>query len=90
MRRPDYTGQFKRDFRKMESRGKNMAKMEEVMAYLLAETPLPQRYKDHVLKGAWQSYRELHIEPDWLLVYKLVDETVLFTRTGSHADLFSM
>ena len=90
MRKPDFTGQFKRDFKKTESRGKDMAKMEEAMSLLLTETPLPQRYKDHALKGSWRSYRELHIEPDWLLVYKIIDDTVQFTRTGTHTDLFSM
>jgi mRNA interferase YafQ len=90
MRTPDYTGQFKRDFRKLESRGKDMAKMEEAMFLLLTEAPLPERYKDHALKGSWRHYRELHIAPDWLLVYKIIGDIVLFARTGTHADIFSL
>ncbi len=90
MRTPDYTGQFKRDFKKIESRGKDIAKMEEAMFLLLTEAPLPQRYKDHALKGSWKHFRELHIEPDWLLVYKIFGNVVIFSRTGTHADIFSM
>ena len=90
MRTPDYTGQFKRDFKKVESRGKDIAKMEEAIFLLLTEASLPQRYKDHALKGSWKHFRELHIEPYWLLVYKILGNVVLFSRTGTHADLFSM
>lgn len=90
MRFPDYTKQFKRDFKKYESRGKDMAKMEQAMILLLTESPLPEKYRDHQLKGVWQEFRELHIEPNWLLVYKIVGDRVIFTRTGTHADLFSL
>ena len=90
MRTPDFTAQFKRDFKKAESRGKDMTKLEEIMGLLLVEAPLPQRSKDHALKGVWRHYRELHIEPDWLLIYKISEDVVLFSRTGTHADLFSM
>lgn len=90
MRKPDYSTQFKRDFKKAENRGKDMPKLERAMALLLAETVLPSTYKDHQLKGVWKHYRELHIEGDWLLVYKIVGDTVVFARTGTHADLFSL
>ena len=45
-------------------------------------------YLDHPLKGNWQGYRDAHIEPDWLLIYKLEGESVRFERTGRHVDLF--
>lgn len=90
MRTPNYTGQFKRDFKKAESRGKDLRKLEAAITLLLADLPLPQSYKDHMLKGSWRHYRELHIEPDWLLIYKISADVVLFARTGSHADLFSL
>jgi mRNA interferase YafQ len=90
MRTPDYTKQFKRDFRKTESRGQDMSKIEDAMFLLLTEAELPERYKDHALKGSWQHYRELHIAADWLLVYKIIGNVVLFARTGTHSDIFSL
>jgi mRNA interferase YafQ len=88
MRKPDFTGQFKRDFKKSESRGLNMAKLEAIMALLLADGPLPARCKDHPLRGNWKGFRELHIEPDWLLIYKVIGDIVEFSRTGTHSELF--
>lgn len=90
MRTPDYTGQFKRDFKKAEARGLDMRKMAAAIAALLATESLPERYKDHPLRGNWKGYRELHIEPDWLLIYKITGEVVLFARSGTHADLFDL
>lgn len=85
---PDYSTQFKRDFSKAELRGKDMFKLEEAMSLLVLETPLPLSYKDHPLKGKWKDYRELHIEPNWLLVYKIVGDIIIFARTGTHSDIF--
>ena len=64
--------------------------MEKVISLLVNETPLPEIYKDHHLKGDYKGCRECHITPDWLLVYqKNIDDLVLIlTRTGSHSDLF--
>ena len=89
MRKPDYSTQFKRDFKKAEARGKDMSRLDRAMGLLLAEAALPYSYKDHSLKGAWKHYRELHIEGDWLLVYKIVGDTVIFARTGTHSDIFN-
>jgi mRNA interferase YafQ len=85
---PVYSGQFKRDIKRMQRRGKDMEKFKEAARLLLAGMPLPSCYKDHPLKGEWVSFRDLHIEPDWLLIYKPTDEVVRFERTGTHADLF--
>lgn len=49
---------------------------------------LPAQLKDHPLTGKWKPRRDLHIEPDWLLIYKIDNDTVHFDRTGSHSDLF--
>lgn len=89
MLNPEYTSQFKRDFKKAKARGKDITSMRIVMDLLLQEQSLPEKYKDHQLKGEWKDFRELHIEPDWLLVYQLVDDTLYFTRTGTHSDLFA-
>jgi mRNA interferase YafQ len=65
-----------------------MAKLRLVMRLLIEEAHLPARLRDHPLKGEWRSYRDLHIEPDWLLIYRIDGITIHFVRTGTHADLF--
>jgi mRNA interferase YafQ len=80
--------QFKRDVRLAEKRGKDMAKLRELILPLAGETPLPPRYKDHPLSGEWKHHRDSHIEPDWLLLYKIDDNDLYLVRTGTHADLF--
>jgi len=88
MRYPSYSGQFKRDVKQAEKRGKDMNKLRDVIGLLLAGRPLPRELGDHPLKGEWKPKRDLHIEPDWLLIYCVVGETVRFERTGTHSDLF--
>jgi mRNA interferase YafQ len=65
-----------------------MSKLRELILLLLATDPLPDKYKDHPLRGNWNGYRDAHIEPDWLLIYRVVGDEVHLVRTGSHADLF--
>lgn len=88
MRSISYSGQFKRDVEKIKKRGKNMAKLKHVIELLIDNKPLPERLKDHPLKNNWKGYRDLHIEPDWLLIYKTDVTNIHFERTGTHADLF--
>lgn len=88
MRRPVYSGQFKRDVRQVQKRGKDMDKLKALLALLIEGEPLPAQYLDHPLKGEWRGFRDAHIEPDWLLIYCIDGETVRFERTGRHADLF--
>jgi mRNA interferase YafQ len=85
---PIYTAQFRRDVKKCQKREKDMAKLKAAITLLLAEETLPPQYKDHALKGAWRNRRELHLEPDWLLVYKTAGDHCTFDRTGTHSDLF--
>jgi mRNA interferase YafQ len=82
------SNQFERDYVKQYKRSKDISKLDKVMKLILTGKPLPQKYKDHPLKGNWQGYRECHIEPNWLLVYKPEETEVLFERTGTHPDLF--
>jgi mRNA interferase YafQ len=82
------TIQFKRDVKRAEKRGKDMTKLRDLILLLAGETPLPVRYKDHPLSGEWKHHRDCHIEPDWLLLYKIDDNDLYLVRTGSHADLF--
>ncbi|MBS0457385.1 MAG: type II toxin-antitoxin system YafQ family toxin [Proteobacteria bacterium] len=88
MRTPVVSGQFKRDLRTQQKRGKDMAKLRALMELLIAASPLPASYLDHPLKGSWRSFRDAHIEPDWLLIYKIDAGSMRFERTGRHADLF--
>ena len=88
MRLPSYTGQFKRDVKLAEKRGKDIGKLRTFIELLLAAGPLPRELGDHPLKGEWQPSRDLHIEPDWVLIYRVDGDTVRFERTGTHADLF--
>ncbi len=80
--------QFRRDVKRAEARGKNLGKLREILALLIRETPLPGRYRDHRLRGSWQRHREAHIEPDWLLIYRIDGDRLHLVRTGSHSDLF--
>jgi len=65
-----------------------MSKLRELILLLLAGEALPERHRDHSLKGNWQSYRDAHIEPDWLLIYRVAGDELHLVRTGSHADPF--
>jgi mRNA interferase YafQ len=82
------SNRFKRDVKRLEKRGKDMAKLKAVLMLLLKEKPLPSHYRDHPLRGDWNGFRDLHIEPDWLLLYRIKDDELQLVRTGSHADLF--
>ena len=85
-----YSAKFKRDYKKIVKRGYNIALLEEVLSILQQGVTLPEQYHDHSLSGNYAGYRECHITPDWLLIYK-VEQNVLIltlTRTGTHSDLF--
>lgn len=85
----EYSGQFQKDVKKARKRRKDMNKLKTLMALLInAELPLPAAYKDHPLQGNYNGYRDAHIEPDWLLIYKITDDLLRFERTGTHSDLF--
>jgi mRNA interferase YafQ len=88
MRLPSYTGQFKRDVIPAKKRGNDLGKLRHVVSLLLAGESLPRELGDHPLRGPWKPRRDLHIEPDWLLIYRVEDEVIRFERTGTHADLF--
>ena len=76
----------------MKKRGKDLNKLEKVLTKLALMKTLSPKYKDHQLKGEWKDFRECHIEPDWLLIYRIVEnELILYaTATGSHSDLFDI
>lgn len=79
---------FKKDVKRAEKRGKDLAKLKAVLLLLLNDEPVPPKLKDHPLRSNWVGYRDLHIEPDWLLIYRLSENELLLARTGTHSDLF--
>ena len=85
---PVRSAQFRRDVKRAKKRGKDMSKLRELLTILLQGAELPGRYRDHALKGAWLGWRDAHIEPDWLLLYRISGDELQLARTGSHSDLF--
>lgn len=85
---PVYTRQFERDIKRVKKQGKNLEKIKIIIRTLLQEKPLDPIHRDHKLIGNYQGRRECHIESDWLLIYKIEVERIIFERTGSHSDLF--
>ena len=88
MRLASFTGQFKRDVKLAGKRGKDIRKLHHAIELLLGANGLPAEFNDHPLKGEWKPSRDLHMEPDWLLIYTADESKVHFERTGTHADLF--
>lgn len=87
MREIDYSTPFRRDLKRLQRQSKDFEKMRRAIDMLRTETLIPKIYKDHPLKGNWRGRREMHIAPDWLLIYHIENETVYLDRTGSHAEL---
>jgi len=87
MLKPHKSSAFRKDLKRLTKSGKDLGKLFPVMIALTNETPLDPKYYDHSLKGNWKGYRECHIEPDWLLIYKTTDEEIRFARSGSHSEL---
>lgn len=84
------TSQFKKDYKLAKKRGLKIELLKDVVAKLAMGEALPERNRDHALTGNWVGHRECHIQPDWLLVYRIEDDVLVLTlaRTGTHSDLF--
>lgn len=72
----------------MIKRGKDISKLRTITELLESGKALPSKYRDHKLIGDYSGSRELHIEPDWLLIYKPSSQEIVLERTGTHSDLF--
>jgi len=85
-----YTALFKKDYKRALKRGQRVELLQAVVAALARGELLPEKNKDHPLSGKWAGFRECHILPDWLLVYKIEDNVLVLTlaRTGTHSDVF--
>lgn len=86
------TPTFKKDFKLAQKQGLDLNKLKEIIILLANGEPLPPKNKDHQLKGNYKGHRECHIEPDWLLIYKIQDDMLILSlvRTGSHSKLFNL
>ena len=84
------SNRFKKDLKLAAKRGYHLELLDEVVNRLAERRPLAEKYRDHELAGNYTGFRECHIQPDWLLVYRIEeDELILFlSRTGTHSDLF--
>lgn len=85
-----YPVQFKKDLKLSKRRNLDLELLYEVMDIIESLKEIPSKYKDHSLVSNWKGYRELHILPDWLLIYKIDHgkKEISYARTGSHSDLF--
>jgi mRNA interferase YafQ len=86
----DQSSQFKKDLKKSIKQKRDLSKLETVINLLQKMEKLPLKYRDHNIIGNWNGHRECHLEPDWLLIYKIEKELELLNlvRTGSHSELF--
>jgi mRNA interferase YafQ len=89
VRQIEQTKQFKRDLKRIASSGRYKKKdLLDIIDLLISDKPLSEKNRDHSLINDWQNYRECHIKPDWLLIYKKYDSKLLLARTGTHSELF--
>ncbi|MEK9142189.1 MAG: type II toxin-antitoxin system YafQ family toxin [Nitrospirota bacterium] len=82
------TSRFLKDLKLAKKRGYDLGQLEAIVDLLQAQTPLPPKNKDHTLTGEWNHHRECHIQPDWLLIYRIEATFLILERTGTHSDLF--
>lgn len=86
------TSQFKKDYKLAKKRGLDLAELRKVIELLVSDMPLPSKYQDHPLQDSkhYKNMRECHINPDWLLIYKVSKTLMILSlqRTGTHSDLF--
>lgn len=84
-----YQSRFKRDIKLLKKRGYDLQALKIVVDLLLTGNALPVKYNDHPLGGNWIGHRECHVDPDWLLIYRVDKGTLILTlvRSGTHSDL---
>lgn len=85
---PVYTRQFEKDTKRCIRRGKNLEKFKILARTLLSGTPLDRIHRDHKLSGKLAGRRDCHIESDWVLIYRIDGDRLIFERMGTHSDLF--
>ena len=85
-----WTNAFKKDYKLAMKRHMPLDLLDDIIRVLSRGEPLPEKNRDHALTGDWVGHRECHIQPDWLLIYRMEGDVLVLTlaRTGSHSDLF--
>ena len=83
-----YSTQFKKDYKRIKKQDKDLQKLKIIIDLLTNGQPLEEKYRDHQLSGKWKGHRDCHIEPDWILIYRLTTDSLFLERMGSHSDLF--
>ena len=82
------TTAFEKDMRRIRRQGKDLDKLDAIVNLLQEQERLPERCRPHPLRGDWTGHWDCHVEPDWLLLYKLTGKELVLVRTGSHTELF--
>ena len=88
MREIVHTSHFKKDYKRLRSSGKDIAKLAAAIKELQKGEVLSPIHRDHALIGNWSDWRECHLGGDWLLIYRVTEHEVILARTGSHSELF--
>ena len=85
-----FTAQFKKDYKTVAKRGYGIERLNEIISKLANGETLAEKHRDHNLTGNWSGFRECHVLPDWLLIYRVENDVLVLTltRTGTHSDLF--
>lgn len=89
---PRTTSQFRRDVKRCQRQGKDMSLFKTINETLIRGEKLPEKHRDHALIGNWRGHRDCHIEPDWILIYRIHEDEkeIEYVRMGSHAELFNL
>ncbi|MBW1738883.1 MAG: type II toxin-antitoxin system YafQ family toxin [Deltaproteobacteria bacterium] len=84
------SGRFKRDYKQAKRQHKNLHLLKDVIEQLVKRQKLPDKFRDHKLTGSLKEYRELHLEPDWLLIYRIDhnEDELKLARLGPHSELY--
>ena len=85
---PQEENGFRRDLKLMRKRSKDIEKLKSIVRKLVIQEPLPAKNYNHQLIGKYKGFYECHIEPDWLLIYRITSTNLILVRTGTHSDLF--
>lgn len=85
-----WTSQFKKDYKQAMKRNLDIELLDNIIRKLSNGEQLPDQNRDHTLTGNWVGHRECHIQPNWLLIYRIENDLLVLTltRTGTHSDLF--
>ena len=83
-----YTSQFKKDLEKAKKQGRKLQILQHIIELLFKGEILSFKFRDHKLVGSYKNRRECHIEPDFLLIYSVKDDTLFLERLATHSELF--